>query len=425
MNPTDTVGETRTAAGPVGPGDPAADPEGPGDLAAEMHTPEFRRDPYPLYARMRRECPVHRSPQGIWYLTRYADVEAALGDLRLSNDRDRVTRALGALGGNPKELSRLTSRLGRVMTNTDPPDHARLRKLVNKAFTARRVEALRERVQAIVDGLLDRAVAAGPAMDLIEAVASPLPLSVVCELFGIPPEDRSRVKTWFRRLGSLTQDIVQAEAAIDEFEEYLSRLIRQRRADPGEDLISALVTAQARGDQLTDAELLSTCFVLVTAGDETTTHLIGNGTLALLRHPDQLARLRDEPSLIRTAVDELVRYDTPTQAIIRVAAEDVPIGGETLREGELVFLSLGSTNRDPERFDDPDRLDLSRPGNRHLSFGNGPHFCLGGPLAKLQAELAIGTLVRRLPQLRLADGAVLEWRPNPLQRRLSALTLTY
>jgi Cytochrome P450 len=415
VNLTDTTDEARASAGLA-----RSD-----DLATALLTPEARRDPYPFYARMRREDPVHRSAQGIWYLTRYADVEAALSDLRLSNDRDRMTRAYSALGGDLKAFSRLTDRLGRVMSNTDPPDHARLRRLANRAFTARRVEALRDGIQRIVDRLIDEAVAAGPAMDLIEAVASPLPLSVVCELFGIPPEDLPQVKTWFHRFGRLSEDIDKSEAAIEQYEEYLARLVRRRRADPGDDLISALVATQAQDDRLTDSELLSTCFVLITAGDETTTHLVGNGMLALLRHPDQLARLREDPTLIRTAVDELARYDTPTQAIVRVAAEDVEIGGRTLREGELAYLFLAATNRDPERFEDPDRLDLTRPGNRHLSFGNGPHFCLGGPLAKLQAEVAVGTLVRRLPHLRLAGDAELDWRPNPLQRRLTALPLTY
>ncbi|MFJ2811598.1 cytochrome P450 [Kitasatospora sp. NPDC087271] len=419
MTSTDTLDEARGSAG-LAP---------PHDFAADLLTPEARRDPYPFYARMRRESPVHRSAEGIWHLTRYADVEAALGDLRLSNDRDRMTRAYGALGGDLKAFSRLTDRLGRVMTNTDPPDHARLRKLANRAFTARRVEALRDGVQRIVDRLIDEALAAGPAMDLIEAVASPLPMSVVCELFGIPDEDRPQVKTWFRRFGRLGEDIDKSEEAIGQYEEYLSGLIRQRRREPGDDLISALVATQAQDDRLTDSELLSTCFVLITAGDETTTHLVGNGVLALLRHPGQLARLREDPGLIRGAVEELARYDTVTQAIVRVVAEDLEIGGRTLREGELAYLFLGATNRDPERFEDPDRLDLTRPGNRHLSFGHGPHFCLGGPLAKLQVEVAVSRLVRRLPQLRLADeaagGAALEWRPNPLQRRLSALPLTY
>ncbi|WP_371500460.1 cytochrome P450 [Kitasatospora sp. NBC_00374] len=415
MTSTDTLDGARDTVGPARPD----------DLAAALLTPEARRDPYPLYARMRREDPVHRSAQGTWYLTRHADVEAALGDLRLSNDRDRMTRAYTALGGDLKAFSRLTDRLGRVMTNTDPPDHARLRRLANKAFTARRVEALRDGVQRIVDRLIDEAVAAGPTTDLIEAVASPLPMSVVCELFGIPDEDRPQVKDWFHRFGRLAEDIDKSEAAIEQYEEYLSGLIRQRRRAPGDDLISALVATQTQDDRLTDSELLSTCFVLITAGDETTTHLIGNGVLALLRHPDQLARLRADPGLIRGAIEESARYDTVTQAIVRVVAQDLEIGGRTLREGELAYLFLGATNRDPERFEDPDRLDLSRPGNRHLSFGHGPHFCLGGPLAKLQAEVAVGTLVRRLPELRLADGAELDWRPNPLQRRLCALPIAY
>ncbi|NEC63859.1 cytochrome P450 [Streptomyces sp. SID9727] len=415
MTTTETPAGARDTAGPA----PVH------DLGAALLTPEARRDPYPLYARMRREDPVHRSPQGVWYLTRYADVEAALGDLRLSNDRDRMTRAYTALGGDLKEFSRLTDRLGRVMSNTDPPDHARLRKLANRAFTARRVEALRDRVQHLVDRFIDAAVAAGPELELIEAVASPLPMSVVCELFGIPEEDRPRVKGWFSRFGRLSEDIAASERAIDQYEDYLSGMIRQRRREPGDDLISALVATQTHDDRLTDSELLSTCFVLITAGDETTTHLITNGVLALLRHPDQLARLREDPGLVRGAVEELARYDTVTQAIVRVVAEDLEIGGRTLREGELVYLFLGATNRDPDRFDDPDRLDLTRPGNRHLSFGHGPHFCLGGPLARLQTEVAVGTLVRRLPGLRLAEGAQPDWRPNPLQRRLRALPLTY
>ncbi|PJM93842.1 cytochrome P450 [Streptomyces sp. CB01373] len=403
---------------------PAGPRTGPEEITTAMASAEFRRDPYPFYARMRRESPVNRGPQGIWYLTRYADVEQALGDLRLSNDRDRMTRALGARDGSLRDISRLTARLGRVMSNTDPPEHARLRKLVNRAFTVRRVEALRDRVQAVVDQLVDRASAAGPSMDVIAALASRLPHSVVCELFGIPEGDRDRVKGWFRALGRMTEDIDKAVEVVDQFEEYLMWLVGRRRDAPGDDLISGLVATQAHDDHLTDTELLSTCFMLITAGDETTTHLIGNGTLALLRHPDQLAGLRTDPTLIRPAVDELVRYDSPTQAIVRVVAEEVELAGHTLAAGDLVYLVLAAANRDPERFEDPDRLDLTRPGNRHLGFGNGPHFCLGAPLARLETELAIGTLVRRLPDLRL-DTDQLEWRPNPLQRRLVALPVAY
>ncbi|MGW0580074.1 cytochrome P450 family protein [Streptomyces sp. NPDC002920] len=399
------------------------------DFAAAMRSDAFRRDPYPVYARMRAECPVYRAPQGLWYVTRHADVEQALGDPRLSNDRERMTDALVARDGRMRDLSRLTARLGRVMSNTDPPDHARLRGLVNKAFTARRVEGLRERIQAVVDRLVDAAVAAlepgGPPTDLLTAVASPLPHTVVCELFGVPEPDRERVKEWFRGLGRIHEDIDRAERVVDAFEAYLLDLVERRRAAPGDDLISALVTAQARGDRLTDHELLSTCFMLITAGDETTTNLIGNGLLALLRHPDQLALLRAEPALIRAAVDETVRYDSPTQAILRVTAADVTLGGRTIPAGDLVHLLLASAGRDPEHHEHPDRFDLTRPAPRHLGFGHGPHFCLGAPLARLETELAIGTLVRRLPDLRPAvDPGRLDWRPNPLQRRLTALPVT-
>jgi cytochrome P450 len=417
-----------SATGPAEPVAPdsgtVARDGGTGEISQAMAAPEFHQDPYPLYARMRRECPVHRTAEGIWYLTRYADVETALGDLRLSNDRDRMTRALTARYPGMRRLSTLMQRLGRVMTNTDPPDHIRLRKLVNKAFTARRVADLRPRIQEIVDELLDAAIAAGPAMDLIPALAAPLPGTVICELFGIPPDDRDRVTTWFDRLTNLTADFARAELAVEQFEAYLAGLLRIRRADPGEDIISALALAQERGDQLTDDELLSTCFMLLTAGVETTANLIGNSVLALLRQPDQLRRLRQDPALIRSAIDELVRYDTPTQIVIRVVAEAVEIGGQTLDEGDLVYLVLAATNRDPARFPDPDRLDLSRADNRQLSFGHGPHFCLGAPLARLEGEIAIGTLLRRLPALRL-DTRAPQWRPGPMQRGLTCLPLAH
>lgn len=395
------------------------------EITRAMTTPEFRQDPYPLYARMRRECPVHRSGQGIWYITRHADVDAALSDLRLSNDRQRMTRALAARQGDMQRLSRLTGRLGRVMTNTDPPDHTRLRKLVNKAFTARQVQLLRPRIQAITDELLDAVVASGSTMELVAALASPLPITVICELFGVPHSDREHVTVLFRRLSDpAAEPGLDPLELVDQFEDYLAGLIRRRRTEPGDDIISALVAVQERGDQLTDDELLSTCFMLLTAGDQTTTNLIANGTHTLLRHPAQLRRLRQDHTLIRSAIDELVRYDTPSQVIIRVVAETTQIGGHSLDVDDLVYLVLAATNRDPARFPDPDRLDLSRRGNRHLSFGSGPHFCLGAPLARLQGEIAIGTLVRRLPTLRLTSEAV-QWRPNWMQRGPVSLFLSY
>jgi cytochrome P450 len=396
------------------------------EIIQALMTPELHQDPYRLYAQMRREHPVYRSSQGLWYLTRYADVEAALGDLRLSSDRERMTRALATRKGPMQRLSKLMQRLGRVMTNTDPPDHTRLRKLVNKVFTARRIQNLRPRIQEIVDELLDAALAAGPTMDLIPALASPLPFTVICELVGIPQSDQERVRAWYDQLRApiMAQSIERIEAIVTQVEDYLADLIRRRRADPADDIISALITVQERGDQLTDEEVIYTCFMLLPAGDETVTNLIGSGTLALLRHPDQLHRLHQDPTLIEPAIEELLRYDAPTQTIVRVVAEAVEINGQTLAEGDPVFLVLAAANRDPDRFYDPDRLDLTRPDNRHLSFGTGPHFCLGAPLARLEGEVAIGTLVRRLPTLRL-DTETVQWRPNPVLRGLARLPLAY
>jgi cytochrome P450 len=400
------------------------------EITQAMTTPEFRENPYALYAQMRGEDPVYRSSQGLWYLTRYVDVEAALHDLRLSNDQDRLSYALAGRKGSLERLSRLGQRLGRTMINTDPPDHTRLRKLTNKAFTARRVQDLRPRIQAIVSELLDAAIAAGPTMDLITALAYPLPITVICELLGVPHRDRERVRAWSRRLvdqatPDLTEDgLARIEQAMEEFEDYLRDLIHQRRVTPADDILSALVTAQERGDQLSDDELLSTCFLLLVAGHETTVNLIGNGTLALLRHPDQLRRLQQDPTLIRSAVEELLRYDSPAQIVGRIVTERMQIGERMLSDGDLVFPVLGAANHDPDRFDDPDRLDLGRSNNRHVSFGNGPHFCLGAPLARLEAEIALSTLVRRVPALRL-DTETPEWRPNPFLRGLETLPVAY
>ncbi|MGH8904263.1 MAG: cytochrome P450 [Egibacteraceae bacterium] len=399
------------------------------EVTRGMATPGFRQDPYALYARLRHERPVYRSSQGIWYLTRYTDVEAALLDPRLSNDGQRFRRWYTQQTGRD-DFSRLQKRAGRSMSRADPPDHTRLRKLVNRAFTARRVQALRPRIQAIVDELLDAAIAAGSVMDLIAALAYPLPITVICELLGVPPSDRGRVRAWSRQFVDQPDVIPTPQAfqridqAAEKLEGYLRALIRSRRAEPADDIVSALIAVQERGDQLTDDELLSTCVLLLIAGHETTINLIGNGTLALLRHPDQLRLLEQSPALIRAAVEELLRYDSPVQMIGRTVVGQVVIGGRTLCDGDLVFLLLGAANHDPDLFADPDRLDLGRPDNRHLSFGNGPHFCLGAPLARLEGEVAIGTLTRRLPGLRL-DTDLPEWRPNPMLRGLERLPVAY
>lgn len=413
------------------PQTPAVEHDGLDEIMRAMATPEFRHDPYSLYERMRREQSVYRSSAGTWYLTRYADVEAALRDPRLSSDGERQRRwfqrqADAEVG---QRMDRLGDRLGQSMLQTDPPDHTRLRKLANKAFTPRRVEALRSRIEAIVTELLDAAVAADPSFDLITALAYPLPITVICELLGVPTADRPRIRQWTRalmdseRLIPTRATFARIEQAVDEFEDYLRDLVSRRQSRPGDDLLSALVAVKEHDDRLTENELLSTCLLLLIAGHETTLNLIGNGMLALLRHPDQLQRLQENPALIRSAVEELLRYDSPVQMTGRIVVGTVEFAGQTLHDGEAVFPLLGAANRDPDRFADPDRLDLARPDPRHLSFGGGPHFCLGAPLARLEGQVAIGTLVQRLPTLRL-DTDTLEWRPNPNLRGLAALPVT-
>ncbi|MGH8909245.1 MAG: cytochrome P450 [Egibacteraceae bacterium] len=395
------------------------------EIDREMAAPGFARDPYPLYTRLRREHPAHRDSRGVWHLTRYADVEAALRDPRLSKDHERMRRWHARQTG-VGDVARLRERFGRSMLHADPPDHTRLRRLATRAFTARRVQALRLRVEAITGELLDAAIAAGPSMDVVAALAHPLPLTVICELLGVPPGDRHRVGAWSQQLVDQTEavpapeDLRRVEQAADEFEGCLRDLIRKRRAEPADDILSALATAAERADRLTDDELLSTCYLLLVAGHQTTVNLIGNGVLALLRDPGQLRRLRRDPTLIRPGVEELLRYDSSVQTVTRIVAGQVEVGGRTLGDGELVSVVLGAANRDPDRFADPDRLDVSRADNRHLGFGNGPHFCLGAPLARLEVEVALSALVRRLPGLRL-DTGTLRWRPKPALRGLEAL----
>jgi cytochrome P450 len=398
------------------------------EITREMVTPEFHQYPYPLYERMRREFPVCRSAEGIWYLTRYADVDAALRDPRLSKDHARMRRWHARQTGR-EDLGGLRDRFGRSMLHADPPEHTRLRKLANKAFTARRTEGLRPRIEAIVEGLLDAARAAGPTMELIEALAYPLPVTVICELFGVPPSDRDRLRAWSAQLvnqtdGVLTPDSQRIEQAADEFEEYLRDLMDKRRAEPANDILSALVAVADSDEQFTDNELVSTCYLLLVAGHQTTVNLIGNGTLALLRHPDQLRRLQRDPTLIRSAIEELLRYDSPVQRVTRIVVGQLEIGGYILGDGEFVSPVLAAANRDPDYFPDPDRLDLGRASNRHLSLSNGSHFCLGAPLARLEGEVAIGALVQRLPALRLATETI-TWRSKSTFRGVEALRLAY
>jgi cytochrome P450 len=393
-------------------------------IAFNPMDPAFVADPYPMYHRLRAEDPVHHSPLGFWILTRYDDVVAALRDPRLA--KEAIAGFLAARFGAPVPV------MGLSMLDRDPPDHTRLRSLVSKAFTPRVVEGLRPRIQQIVDGLLDRARDAG-AMDLIDEFAYPIPVNVICEMLGVPVEDHERFRGWSLDIARGLDSILlppdsevpkRSVASRHALADYFRELIARRRASPRADLLSGLIAAEEAGDKLSENELLATCILLLIAGHETTVNLIGNGTLALLRHPDQLRRLRDNPALIGSAVEELLRFDGPVQRTARIPSEDVVIDGQTIAKGEMVMPFIGAADRDPAQFPEPDRLDIGRTDNRHIAFGWGIHFCLGAPLARVEGQIAINTLVQRLPKLALATDAP-QFRESLTLRGLKSLPVTF
>jgi pimeloyl-[acyl-carrier protein] synthase len=394
------------------------------DVTFNPMDPTFVADPYPTYRQLRAEDPVHHSPMGFWVLTRYDDVVAALRDPRLA--KEAIAAFVAARFGAPVPITGLS------MLDRDPPDHTRLRSLVSKAFTPRVVEGLRPRIQQIVDGLLTRALEKG-SMDVIEEFAYPIPVNVICEMLGVPVEDHERFKGWSLDIARGLDSILlprdsevpkRSVASRTALAEYFRELIAKRRASPRGDLLSALIAAEEAGDKLSENELLATCILLLIAGHETTVNLIGNGTLALLRHPDQLRRLRENPALIGTAVEELLRFDGPVQRTARIPSEDVVIDGHTIAKGEMVMPFIGAADRDPAQFPDPDRLDIGRTDNRHIAFGWGIHFCLGAPLARVEGQIAINTLVQRLPSLALATDAP-EFRESLTLRGLKSLPVTF
>jgi cytochrome P450 len=313
----------------------------------------------------------------------------------------------------------------------DPPDHTRLRGLVNKAFTPRVVERMRGRVQAIVDELIDNVIGRGE-IEIIEDLAYPLPVRVICEMLGVPPEDHATFKGWSHDVArGLDPDFVlppefleRRQRTFDELRAYFLGLIAKRRDDPRDDLISALIAAEDQGHVLSEAELVSTCGLLLIAGHETTVNLVANGTLALLRHPGELARLRVDPALIRSAVEEVLRYDPPVQMTARIALSDVEVGGTTLRKGQLALLLLAAANRDEEQFPDGERFDIAREDNRHLAFGMGIHFCVGAPLARVEGQIALDAVARRLerPELLIETPS---YKENLVLRGLSALPVRF
>ncbi len=387
-------------------------------------TAEFLQDPHPVYDMVRVQRPVTRvvTPLGVtvWLVTRYADARAALTDPRLSKDGRRLAGLLERHAVDPDRRAVFSDAFAQHMLNSDPPDHTRLRRLVGTAFTARRVEALRPRIEEITANLLD-AIAGKAEVDLIDVFAFPLPITVICELLGVPADERADFRRWSNILLSVESPSRQPEAATA-MADYLMRLVGAKRAEPRDDMLSALVHASDDEDRLTGSELVSMAFLLLVAGHETTVNLIGNGMLALLRHPDQLAILQADPSLLPRAVEELLRYEGPVNvATLRHTTEPVVIGDTEIPEGEFVLVALASANRDPERYPAADQLDLTRTSS-HLAFGHGIHHCLGAPLARLEGEIAIGALLCSFPDLALAvDPAELRWRDSMLIRGLTTL----
>ncbi|MBL1109985.1 cytochrome P450 [Streptomyces sp. 5-8] len=381
--------------------------------------PAFVADPFPLYRRLREEGPVRRAVvvggMDVWLVTRYEDGLAALTDPRLSSDiRD---------ASDPRLLERLPEfereSMMSNMLRSDPPDHTRLRRLVSKAFTARRVAALRPRIQEITDRLLDAVVPAGRA-ELVADLALPLPVTVISELLGVPVDDRHDFQRWTDAMlvrGEEMPDPAVVDEAWHQMHAYLTKHLYSKRTRPGDDLLSALISAHDEEQRLSRDELIATAFLLLVAGYITTVNLIGGGIAALLANPDQLTLLRDRPELMPDAVEEFLRYDGPVSpGIARFAREDVEIAGVTIPRGATVLVASAIADRDPARFPDPDRLDVTRRDSGHLAFGHGIHYCLGAPLARLEGQIAIGTVLHRLPDLALAVAPTeLSWQPGSLR----------
>ncbi len=398
----------------------------------DLYSDAFRAETYATFARMREDDPVFCQPgmdgeTPIWWVTRYDDAEAVLlDDERFVRDPLLALPPEQVSAGLPEFFSFIDSN----MLNRDGDDHRRLRRLVSKAFTPRMVELLRPRIQEIADELIDRVSAAGE-MELVSEFAFPLPITVIAELLGVPTADRESFRQWSGAMVSpalAAAELEQADALLGAFVQYLLALFAERRQEPGEDLVSALVAVEDGGDTLSEEELCSMVALLIVAGHETTVSLIGNALLALLTHPEQRAALEHDLSLLPRAVEELIRHDGPVERTLnRWAAVDVELGGRTIRRGETVIVLLGAADHDPERFEAPDELAVAAEREaRHLGFGRGRHFCLGAPLARLEAEIALGTLLRRLPGLRLAVAEdELRRRPVPLFRSLVALPVAW
>jgi cytochrome P450 PksS len=398
-------------------------------VAPDFASPPFKADPYPFYARLRAETPVWRvtlrDRRTAWLVTRYEDVARVLKDDAFA--KDKLNAIVPEQRAKTPWVPGFLKPLERNMLDLDDPDHARLRALVSKVFTPRLIERLRVRIEALCEELLDD-MNRKSGTELVADYALPLPATVIAELLGVPAEDHARFHWWSNRLVSVSsgRDMLRALPAAWAFVRYLRKLVERRRADPKDDLITALIQAEEAGDKLSEDELLAMAFLLLVAGHETTVNLISSGTLALLEHPEQTERLRRDPSLVKPAVEELLRYTSPVEmATERYVREDVEIGGMTIPRGGLVLAVLGSANRDERLFEDPDALDLARDPNRHLAFGRGGvHHCLGAPLARMEGQIALNAFLRRFPSARLAMAPeTLRWRRGLFLRGLERLPL--
>ena len=391
---------------------------------------EMLADPYPTYRKLREAHPVFWAAQlDAWIVTSFEAVSAGLRNSRLSSERFERIRSRFAEKGIDEKMAE--NRL-RSMIHLDPPDHTRLRSLVNKAFTPRMAAEMEGRIQGMIDGFLDEVQGQG-RMDAIETLAYPLPVTVIAEMLGAPVEDRHKFKKWSDEISivlsgdaaSLPADVLQRSFdSRNELVEYFRAIVAGKRSGTHVDLLAALAKAEEDGGRLTEDELYSNAVLLMIAGNETTTNLIGNGLLALLRHPDQLHRLQSDPALIPSAIEEMLRFDGPVQLTTRIAKCDLEIEGTKIRQGQGVYLFLGAADRDPAKFSEPDRFDVGRVDNKHVAFGGGPHFCLGAPLARLEAKLAFQALIRRFPDIRLENNAV-EYRRNFNLRGLTALPVVF
>ena len=402
-------------------------------LDIDLSGPEAVSDPYQMYDQLRSQDPVHWSESdNYWFITRYNDLTALIRDERMSSDRFRAVAA--NLPEEAKErLSALIGAVSSWMLMSDPPSHTRMRGLVNKAFTPRMIEMIRSRIQTLVDGMLDSVLKNG-RLDVIADLADPLPAIVIADLLGVPTEDHSQFKKWSDDIaagitgtgsvGTQSERFLIAQKSFIELSDYFRGIVEELRGHPEDNLLSALVEAEEAGDKLTEEELFANCVLLMFAGNETTTNLIGNGTLALLRNPVQMQMLQNDGELIGSAIEELLRFDSPVQKLGRLATADIEIGGKVIKSGELVWLCYGAANRDPEQFSKPDQLDITRSDNRHVAFAQGIHYCLGASLARLEGQIAIGTLLKRIPEIKLTSDD-LEWNPSTVLRGLKALPVAF